>query len=134
VIVTATGSGRIGFADADDIAEVGVRALIDEQPHNTDHVITGAQSLSYAEVAEIISAVAGRTITHVNISTEELAASYIRFGLGEDYSRFLAGLEEAISLRGTEDLVTETVERVTGRPARSLRDFAVAHASCWKHN
>ncbi|WP_226002248.1 NAD-dependent epimerase/dehydratase family protein [Paenibacillus sp. BJ-4] len=132
VMITATGSGRVGFVDADDIAEVGVRALIDEQPHNTDHVITGPQSLSYAEAGEIIGAIAGRTIKHVNISTEELAAGMVKLGMTEDYAYFLAGLDEAIRLHGTEDQVTSTVERVTGRPPRSLNDFAIAHASYWK--
>lgn len=131
VMITATGSGRVGFVDADDIAEVGVRALVDEHPHNTDHVITGPQSLSYAEAGEIIGAVAGRMIKHVNISTEELAAGLMKFGMPEDYAHFLAGLDEAIRLHGTEDQVTDTVERVTGRPPRSLHDFAVAHASYW---
>ena len=40
-IITASGDGKVGFVDADDIAEVGVRALMDDIPHNTDHVITG---------------------------------------------------------------------------------------------
>lgn len=132
VMITATGAGRIGFVDADDIAEVGVRALIDEQPHNTDHVITGPQSLSYAEVGDIIGAIAGRTIKHVSISTEELAAGMVKFGMPEDYAHFLAGLDEGIRLHGTEDQVTDTVERVTGRPPRSLHDYAIAHASYWK--
>ncbi|BBB91946.1 MAG TPA: NAD-dependent epimerase/dehydratase family protein [Methylomusa anaerophila] len=131
-MITATGSGRVGFVDADDIAEVGVRALIDEQSHNTDHVITGPQSLSYAEAGEIIGAIAGRTIKHVNISTEELAAGMMKLEMGEDYARFLAGLDEAIRLHSTEDQVTDTVEHITGRPPRSLHDFAVAHASYWK--
>lgn len=131
-MITATGSGRVGFVDADDIAEVGVRALVDGQPHNTDHVITGPQSLSYAEAGEIIGAIAGRTIKHVNISTAELAAGMMKFGMTEDYAHFLAGLDEAIKLYGTEDQVTDTVERVTGRSPKSLHDFAVAHASYWK--
>ncbi|OXM85513.1 NAD(P)H-binding protein [Paenibacillus rigui] len=132
MMITATGSGRIGFVDADDIAEVGVRALIDEQPHNTDHIITGPQSFSYAEAGEIIGAVAGRTIKHVNISKEELTGGLMKFGMPEDYAHFLAGLDEAIRLHGTEDQVTDTVERVTGRPPRPLKDFAIAHASYWK--
>ncbi|SEN91807.1 ergot alkaloid biosynthesis protein, AFUA_2G17970 family [Paenibacillus sophorae] len=132
VMITATGSGRVGFVDADDIAEVGVRALIDEQPHNTDHIITGPDSFSYAEAGEIIGAAAGRTIQHVNISTEELAAGMMKFGMAEDYAHFLAGLDEAIRLHGTEDQVTDTVQRVTGRPPKSLKDFAIAHASHWK--
>ncbi|MDT3429140.1 uncharacterized protein YbjT (DUF2867 family) [Paenibacillus forsythiae] len=134
VIITATGTGRVGFIDADDIAEVGVRALIDPKPHNTDHIITGPQSLSYAEAGEIIGAAAGRTITHRHIETKELATGLINLGIAEDYAYFLAGLDESIKNNGTEDLVTDTVERVTGRPPRSLAEFAASHAAFWKPN
>ncbi|MFD1774760.1 NAD-dependent epimerase/dehydratase family protein [Paenibacillus rhizophilus] len=132
VIISATGPGRMGFVDADDIAEVGVRALIDPQPHNTDHIITGPQSLSYAEAGGIIGAATGRTITHTHIETKELAAGMINLGMPEDYAIFLAGLDEGIKNDGTEDLVTDTVERVTGRPPRSLADFAKSHTAFWK--
>lgn len=130
-MVTATGSGRVGFVDADDIAEVGVRALIDSQPHNTDHIITGPQSLTYAEVGAIIGAASGRTIHHVHVSTEELANRLMSFGMAEDYARFLAGMDEGIRLHGTEDLVSDTVKRITGRPPKSLEEFAGEHASVW---
>ncbi|MCP1308848.1 ergot alkaloid biosynthesis protein [Paenibacillus tyrfis] len=106
IIVTATGTGRVGFVDADDIAEVGVRALIDEQPHNTDHIITGPQSLTYAEAGEMIGSAAGLTIRHVHTDTEQLAAGFIQAGMPEDYAFFLAGWDQAINEDGTEDLVT----------------------------
>ncbi|GIO34567.1 MULTISPECIES: NmrA family NAD(P)-binding protein [Paenibacillus] len=131
-IVSATGSGRVGFVDADDIAEVGVRALTDKQPHNTDHIITGPDSLTYAEAGDIIGAAAGRTIRHVNVPTQELANRFMAFGMPQDYARFLAGMDEDIRLYGKEDLVTDTVERITGRPPKSLKKFAEEHAANWK--
>lgn len=131
-MITATGSGRVGFVDADDIAEVGVRALIDHQPHNTDHIITGPHSLTYAEAGEIIGASAYRTVRHMHVSTEELANLLTSFGMAEDYARFLAGMDEDIKLHGKEDLATDTVERITGRPPKSLEQFAREHASVWK--
>jgi hypothetical protein len=40
-------------------------------------------------------------------------------------ARFLVGMDWVIA-SGTEDRTTETVERMTGTPPRSFRDFAVA--------
>lgn len=52
-IRSATGDGKIPFVSADDIARVAYRALTDEKPHNTDHVILGLELLTYDEVFSI---------------------------------------------------------------------------------
>ncbi len=126
VIVAATGDGRVGFVDADDIAEVGLRALIDEQPHNRDHIITGPQALNYAEVAEILSAEFGRPIRFISAQPEEVQARMIAAGIPATFAKVLAQVEYEGIRNGLEDRVTQTVERVTGRSARSLADFARA--------
>ncbi|MFC3895444.1 NmrA family NAD(P)-binding protein [Lentzea rhizosphaerae] len=120
-IVTATGDGRVAFVDAADIAAVAARALTDPVPHNTDHVITGPQALSYADAAAIITEVTGRPVRHRSVSTGELAER-LAASLPGEFAAILAGLDEDIR-GGAEDRVTSTVEDVTGRPARSFRDF-----------
>ncbi|TCP66546.1 ergot alkaloid biosynthesis protein [Baia soyae] len=131
VMITATGgNARVGFVDADDIAEVAVCSLTDKKPHNTSHVITGPEALSYSEVADIIGSIVAREIKHVDISTEKLRDMMVGVGMPEDYASILAGMEEGIR-NGLEDRVTDTVERVTGRAPRSLRDFVVANSSVW---
>ncbi|RZS39215.1 uncharacterized protein YbjT (DUF2867 family) [Herbihabitans rhizosphaerae] len=119
-IVTATGSGRIGFVDAGDIAAVAVRALTDERPHDTDHLITGPRALGYDEAAAIITEVTGRPVAHRAVEARELVARLSDYP--PEYAAFLAGLDVAIA-DGAEDRVTDTVARVTGRPARDFRAF-----------
>ncbi|MGG4322863.1 NmrA family NAD(P)-binding protein [Bacillus sonorensis] len=131
-IITASGDGKVGFVDADDIAEVGVRALMDDIPHNTDHVITGPQALSYAEAAAIIGEAAGRTVSHVNISVSALKDRLMKAGLSPEYASFMADLDQKIK-HGAENRITNTVERVTGRKPRSLAAFAESHARSWNH-
>ncbi|XVK84657.1 NAD(P)H-binding protein [Bacillus stercoris] len=131
-IVTASGEGKLGFIDADDIAETAVRALTDAVPHQTHHILTGPEALSYAEAAEIIGAAAGRRVKHVSISRSELQHKMEAGGLPADYAHFMAKLDEAIS-HGAEHRVTDTVKRVTGKEPRSLSEFAAAHAAYWKH-
>lgn len=121
-IVSATGSGRVGFVDPADIAEVAVRALTDPTPHNVDHVITGPETLSYAEVAAVLAEVGGRSIRHRAVSVSELTERLAASGLPFEFARFLAGLDAAIAA-GAEDRTTSVVETVTGRAPRAFRDF-----------
>ncbi|RJS54659.1 ergot alkaloid biosynthesis protein [Bacillus subtilis] len=130
-ITTASGEGKLGFIDADDIAETAVRTLIDDVPHQTHHILTGPEALSYAEAAEIIGASAGRRVEHVSISRSELQHRMEAAGLPADYAQFMAELDEAIR-HGAEHRVTDTVKRVTGKEPRSLTEFAAAHSAYWK--
>ena len=120
-IVTATGDGRVGFIDAADIAAVAARALTDPVPHNTDHLITGPQALSYADAAAIITEVTGKPVRHRSVGTAEMTERFAAT-MPREFAALLAGLDEDIR-GGAEDRVTTTVEDVTGRPAGSFRDF-----------
>lgn len=119
IILTATGAGRVGFVDAEDIAAVAVRALTDAKAPNTDLVLTGPEALSYDDVATIITDVTGRPVTHHRLSYEEMR-DRLMAEVPADFAAMLAGMDHAIS-EGAEDRVTDTVHKVTGRPARSLR-------------
>jgi uncharacterized protein YbjT (DUF2867 family) len=126
VVVTSTGDGRVGFIDAEDIAEVAARALADEVSHDAAHTITGPEALSYDDVAAILSRVTGRSLAHVRVDDAEAKRRMIATGMPERYADLLVGLD-ALIRDGAEDRVTDTVERVTGRPPRSLEAFARAH-------
>ncbi|WP_046227470.1 NAD(P)H-binding protein [Paenibacillus dauci] len=122
-ITTATGDGKLGFVDAEDIARVAVHALTDEQPHNTDHIITGPESLSYGEAAAIISHLSGLDVQHHHVGEEQLYDLLLTAGMQPDYARFFAGLDTRIRTEGIEDQVTDTVLRITGQAPRSLEAF-----------
>ncbi|MFF5171975.1 NmrA family NAD(P)-binding protein [Micromonospora sp. NPDC000089] len=124
-IVSATGDARVGFVDPADIAEVAVRALTDPTSHDTEHVITGPERLSYADVAATLTDHLGRPVRHRAVDEDTLAAYHEDHGLPPDFARFLAGLDTAVAA-GAEDRVTATVADVTGRPPRSFRDFCLA--------
>ena len=126
-IVTATGDGKVGFIDTDDIAETAFFALTSPVSHNAAHVVTGPQALSYDEVAAIISDAAGKPVRHVRITGAELTRRLTAFGIPPDYAALLADLEEAIK-NGAEDRVTPAVEDITGHPPKSFAVFARENA------
>lgn len=125
-VFTSTGDGRVGFVDALDIAEVGVRALADERSHDAAHVITGPEALSYADVAAILARVMDRPMRHVNVDDDEARRRLVASGMPERYAQLLVALDVEIR-NGAEDRVTDTVERITGRPPRSFEAFAREH-------
>ncbi|MEU8437029.1 NmrA family NAD(P)-binding protein [Streptomyces sp. NPDC029216] len=119
-VVTAAGSGRIGFVDADDIAAVAVRALTDARSPDTDLVLTGPQALSHDEVAAVIAEVTGRSVVHRHLTHEAMRDRLARL-MPHGFAAILADMDRAVS-EGAEDRVTDTVQRLTGRPARAFRD------------
>ncbi|ANS75948.1 NAD(P)-dependent oxidoreductase [Paenibacillus yonginensis] len=122
-IYTAAGEGRVGFVDAEDIAAVGFHALTDKVPYNRELIITGPESLTYDDVAEVIRSVTGLNIKHIHITPNELKERHKASGLPDSYAEYLAGMDVSIRLEGTEDQVTDTVFRVTGREPSSLEQF-----------
>jgi uncharacterized protein YbjT (DUF2867 family) len=130
-IVTATAAGRVPFIDVADIAAVAVRALTDPTPHNTEHLLTGPQAHSYAEVAAMISEVSGRPVRHTAIGVDTMRRRLADYGIPDAFAALLAGMDDAIAA-GSEDRTTTTVANVTGRAPTSLHDFCATHADHWQ--
>jgi uncharacterized protein YbjT (DUF2867 family) len=124
-IATSAGSGRAAFVDAGDVAQVAVQTLLAPAAVNTDLILTGPESLSYDDVAAILTEASGRTITHERLDPADEPAYYEALGLPESTARFLVAMDWVIA-SGAEDRTTDTVERLTASPPRSFRDFAVA--------
>ncbi|MFE9685489.1 NAD(P)H-binding protein [Streptomyces sp. NPDC006285] len=120
VIRTAAGEGRVAFVDADDIAAVAVHALTDVPAPCTDLVVTGPEALSHTDVAAVLTEVTGRTVVHRPLGHEEMR-DRLAASMPLEYAAMLAGLDRA-NAGGAEDRTTDTVLRLTGRPASTFRD------------
>ncbi|MFF7092554.1 NAD(P)H-binding protein [Streptomyces rubradiris] len=122
VILTAAGSGRVGFVDADDIAAVAVHALTDDRAPDTDLVLTGPQALGYDDIAAVVTEVTGRPVTHRPLTYERMR-DRLAEQLPVEFAEVLAGMDRAIA-EGAEDRTTDTVQRLTGRPPHGFREVA----------
>lgn len=118
-IWTATGSGRVGFVDAEDIAAVAVHALTDEHAPNTDLILTGPEALSYDDIATIITDTTDQPVAHRRLPYEQMRDRLTAL-IPVEFAVMLADMDRAIA-EGSEDHVTDTVQRLTGRPSRSFR-------------
>ncbi|WP_369390629.1 NAD(P)H-binding protein [Streptomyces sp. CG1] len=122
VILTATGTGRVGFVDAEDIAAAAVRALTDDRAPNTDPVLTGPEALGYDDIAAVVTEVTGRPVVHRQLTYEQLR-DRLAAQLPPEFATLLAGMDRAIA-QGAENRTTDAVQRLTGRPPHSFRAVA----------
>lgn len=131
VIYSATGRGRVGFIDAEDIAASAAASLLAATPLNSDVVLTGPEALSYDEVAAMVTAALGRPIRHLSLDPDALTARFVTQGLPPDYARMLTRLDMDIAA-GAEDYTTLGVQQLTGRPPTPFRTFADRVVETWK--
>jgi uncharacterized protein YbjT (DUF2867 family) len=126
-----TGTGRVPFISAEDIASAALAALVAPAPLNSDFTITGDESISYDRVAELISQACGRPISHTHISTEALIERFLVRGLPELTARFLAAGYQTIAT-GYQDRTTQDFNSLTGKRPTRFQAFAQANADVWK--
>jgi uncharacterized protein YbjT (DUF2867 family) len=122
--------GRVSFIDAGDIGRVAAEALTADQTPAPVLEVTGPEALTWFEVAELMSDVLGRTITHVPTPTDTLAQGMRALGRPEWLVEHVVELAVLMSEPKAAE-VTDTVEDVTGRPPRSLTEFLTDDASAF---
>ncbi len=131
VIESAAGDGRVGFIDAENIAEVAVEALVRPDFASRELVITGPETLSYDDVAATIAQALGETVRHRRLTEAELAARHTRTGMPEVYAKMLAAMDTSIA-GGSEDRVTPGVLEATGHGPGSFRQFVSGAVAAWR--
>jgi hypothetical protein len=79
------------------------------------------------QVAREYSDALNREVTYCDISPEDWERELKREGLPEHLTRHLVTMAE-LNRAGRYDRLADGVERVTGRPAMSVREFVSLHA------
>jgi uncharacterized protein YbjT (DUF2867 family) len=111
--------------DERDIAAVAVRSLREDWHDGEEYVITGPESLTQREQVEIIARAAGRKVRVEEISPEEARVELPARGFpAEALNHLLPAWSAGV---GIPAYMTQTVEEVTGRPARRFAEWAADH-------
>jgi uncharacterized protein YbjT (DUF2867 family) len=122
------GDARISMVDTRDVAAIAAAVLTEPGHVGAQYDITGPEAVSYADVAAKLSAAIGRPVTYVDAPDDAVRGALLGLGLDEWFADALVGLYQDYRRSGTDGYaaqVTDTVERLTGRPARSLDDLLV---------
>jgi uncharacterized protein YbjT (DUF2867 family) len=124
-------SAKIAPIDIRDIAEVAALALTSAGHEGKAYPLTGPEALSMAEIAQKLSAVAGKDIRYVNVSPEDAKKAQLAAGMPPYLVDALAELF-AERRQGVEAKVWPTVQALLGRRATSFDDFALRNAAIFR--
>jgi uncharacterized protein YbjT (DUF2867 family) len=119
----AGGGADVAWIDARDIAAVAEGALLEDGHAGRTYELTGPEALSLPATATVLADALGRPVEHREISIEEAVEGLTGFERDETVWTL-----ERVRTGGFAG-VTDDVERVTGRPARTLAAFAADHAA-----
>ncbi|WP_037681473.1 NAD(P)H-binding protein [Streptomyces griseus] len=126
-----TGDGLQGVIDPRDVAEVAVRALVEERHTGRTYTLTGPETISVPGQAAVLAEVLGRTVPTHTLTPDETRDFLRTWGLGEAQAEgVLAG--SAFVRAGGNAVVTEDVREVLGRPARTYREWAEDHREAFE--
>lgn len=123
VIRGPAGDGRVAAVSVDDVAAVATAVLGNVDAHaGQAYDLTGPEALTLAEAAEIVTTMTGRQLRYVDETVEEAYASRASYGAaGWEVDAWVSTYTAVAA--GELDGVTEDVERLTGRPPKSLAEL-----------
>jgi len=115
--------------DARDVGEVAARALIDDAHAGGDYVLTGPESLTHEEQIATIAGAIGRRLVQHEMPPEEFREMMEGVASPVVTEMLLNAWRASV---GIPAYVTNTVAEITGRPARTFREWATDHAAVFQ--
>src|SRR5215813_8034691 len=123
------GRGKTSPVSTADVARVVATVLAEPGPHlGSIYELTGPRSQDMDGVAREYSEALNREVTYVDIPPEEWEQGLKKLGLPEHLTHHLVTMAE-LNRAGRYDRMADGVERVTGRPPMSVREFVSRHAA-----
>jgi uncharacterized protein YbjT (DUF2867 family) len=122
------GTGRIPFIDTRDIAEVAVATMTADGPSGMFE-LTGPEAIDHAQVAAALGTALGHPISYDDVPIDEFITHMTTRGFPHEYAQFLADALHAVATGALTIPVTDTVQRICGRPPYTITQFAHHHVS-----
>jgi len=131
-IYSPIGEGRVPFIDTRDIAAVAAEVLLHPDQHaGKKYVLTGDEAVGYKDLADALSEATGRRIVYRPISMEGARARLMQRGVPPDLIEATLAIAAYQRDGGATATVSPTVERLLGRPPRTIRDFVRDYAAAF---
>ncbi|MGV9598582.1 NmrA family NAD(P)-binding protein [Streptosporangium sandarakinum] len=113
-----------------DIAAVAARALVEDGHAGRTYGLTGPERLSTRDKVRVIGETIGRPVRFVELTEEQARERMAAEGQPQELIDFLIGVFSNVPEE--PNIVNDTVERVTGRPARTFARWVAEHADAFR--
>ncbi len=126
VLASNQGAGATGYVTREDCAATAATLLVHGGHSERLLDVTGPAAVTDDQVAAMLSEVTGRRVRHQSLTDEQVVAGAIGHGTPPLIAQMTAGFGRA-AREGLFDVVTDVVERVSGRQPITVADFLAAH-------
>ena len=119
------GDGRIAYVSRQDCAAAAAAVLVQGRPAQEVCDITGPEAYSAADLARLYSELSGRPVEAVALDDAAFVEQLVGAASDDDHLKYGAELVASFGRAIREGFMgacTRTVETLTGRPARTLRE------------
>jgi uncharacterized protein YbjT (DUF2867 family) len=129
------GNGKVSSVDTRDIAAIAAKILVSdiEDYKNKVYSITGPESLSCYDIAQIFSEVLKVDVEYVNVSAEEAFNEMKKMGMSDILIEYILELSKMIKQESASN-ISSSVEEITGKKPISFRQFVVDYKDEFKSN
>lgn len=132
VIRGPAGTGRTGSVSRDDVADAAVAVLTSGAHEGQTYRLTGVETISLQDAADVLTDVAGRAIAYIDETEEEAYESRAHYGAPA--FEVEGWVTSYLAMRNGEfDVITDAIPNLTGHPAQTLRPFLDTHPASWAH-
>ncbi|MCW5952750.1 MAG: NmrA family NAD(P)-binding protein [Propionibacteriaceae bacterium] len=129
-IFVPAGSSRTAFIDARDIGRVAATVFTTAGHLRRAYTLSGEQSLSYPEVARVMSEVLGRPIDYARPREAEYLAALAAQGAPRDYVAVQKMIYRMVRLN-VSAFANRMVRVLTGAPATTFEQFVRDYREVW---
>ncbi|MFE3989776.1 SDR family oxidoreductase [Nocardia tengchongensis] len=121
VLHGAAGAGKVSGAARADYAEAAARVLTTDGHEGKVYELGGDETLSYAELAQVISEVSGKPVRYQDLPQADYAAALQGAGLDGGYAAALADADAGIA-NGILAVDSGDLQRLLGRPTTPVAE------------
>jgi uncharacterized protein YbjT (DUF2867 family) len=121
------GNGAVSVVDIRDVAAVAVIVLAATGHEGKVYTLTGGEALTNQQVAEKLSFVASRKTSYVDLTPDQFKKKLLDEGMPE-WSADAQLDQQRLYREGKASLVTDDIERLTGRKPITFDQFARDYA------
>lgn len=114
---------EIPFVDADDIADIVAKVLVDDSYNGQTITVTGPRKMTWGEVVAAMADGIGREIKYVPITLDEFKGGMQAAGLPDSYIWLFGYLFEEVLGNPENQDVSDDIETVLGRKATDFKEF-----------
>jgi len=125
-IYVPAGRGRTNFIDAADVAEAAAVCLTTPGHDGKAYEITGSEAHTYEQIAGILSAACGRTITYSRPSAKQFKAHMKAAGHPDEFVSVMSSIY-ALARFGMAAGTTDEFEKLVGGRPTTVAEWATSN-------